>query len=122
MLDLTGGDGVDVVFDVVGGAMFEPALRSLGLGGRQVAIASTGGSRVSFDLVEFYHKRAHLIGVDSNKFEPDELRMIMADLNRGFEAGSLRAPDVQPVPFEHAIAAYEHVAAEAGATKQILTF
>ena len=72
MLDLTGGKGVDVVFDTVGGPMFEPALHALRRGGRQVGVASTGGSRVSFDLVDFYHNRAHLIGVDSNKFEPSE--------------------------------------------------
>lgn len=122
VLDLTGGKGVDLVFDVVGGPMFELALRSLRLGGRQVAIASTGGSRVSFDLVEFYHKRAHLIGVDSNKFEASELRTIMAELNRGCEAGFLKTPSLEPAPFERAIASYEKIAAQAGAAKQILTF
>ena len=35
--ELTGGKGVDMVFDVVGGPMFEPSLRSLRVGGRQVA-------------------------------------------------------------------------------------
>ena len=86
VLELTGEKGVDVVFDVVGGPMFEPALRSLGLGGRQVAIASTGESRVSFDLVEFYHNRAHLIGVDSNKFEASELKM-----NHGWAESQIRS-------------------------------
>ena len=40
VLELTAGKGVDAVFDTVGGPMFEPALRSLGFGGRQVAISS----------------------------------------------------------------------------------
>jgi NADPH:quinone reductase-like Zn-dependent oxidoreductase len=122
VLDSTGGKGVDVVFDVVGGPMFEPALRSLRLGGRQVAVASAGGSRVSFDLVDFYHNRAHLIGVDSNKFDPSELRTIMAELNRGFEVGSLKPLNRQSVPFDRAIASYEEVAAQPGTTKQVLTF
>jgi hypothetical protein len=30
--------------------------------------------------VDFYHNRSHLIGVASNKFDPSELRMMMADL------------------------------------------
>jgi len=38
----------------VGGPMFEPALQSLTVGGRQVAISS-GDPRVAFNLVEFYH-------------------------------------------------------------------
>jgi len=120
--ELTGGKGVDLVFDVVGGPMFEPALRSLRFGGRQVAIASTGGSRVSFDLVDFYHNGTHLIGVDSARFEPSQIRTIMAELNRGFDAGALAPPKVQPVPFEQAIATYEQVASHRVTGKQILTF
>jgi NADPH:quinone reductase-like Zn-dependent oxidoreductase len=38
VLKLTAGKGVDAVFDTVGGPIFEPALRSLGFGGRQVAM------------------------------------------------------------------------------------
>jgi NADPH:quinone reductase len=122
VLYLTDGRGVDIAFDTVGGPMFEPALRALRLGGRQVAIASTGGSRVSFDLVDFYHNRARLIGVDSNKFEPSELTTMMADLNRGFEAGSLKPLDRQSVPSDRAIANYEEVRVHPGTTKQVLTF
>ena len=35
----TGGRGAQVVFDTVGGPMFEPALKALGHRGRQVEIA-----------------------------------------------------------------------------------
>lgn len=41
--DLTGGRGVDVVIDPVGGAAFEPALRALAWRGRLVVIGFTGG-------------------------------------------------------------------------------
>ena len=53
--ELTDGKGVDAVLDAVGGPMFEQALGCLRIGGRQVAITSTGDGRVSFDLVDFYH-------------------------------------------------------------------
>jgi NADPH:quinone reductase-like Zn-dependent oxidoreductase len=59
------GRGVDVVFDTVGDPMFEPALRSLRRGGRQVAISSRGEPRVSFNLIDFYHNSSRLLGVDS---------------------------------------------------------
>src|SRR5271170_103181 len=65
VLERTAGRGVDAVFDTVGGPMFEPALRSLSLGGRQVSIASPGTPRVSFNLVDFYHNFSRLLGVDS---------------------------------------------------------
>jgi NADPH2:quinone reductase len=42
VFELTNGKGVDAVLDTVGGPMLEPALRSLRIDGRQVAIASTG--------------------------------------------------------------------------------
>lgn len=36
----TNGKGADLVFDAVGGSMFGPCLKSLRIGGRQVAITS----------------------------------------------------------------------------------
>ena len=41
----TGGRGADVVYDAVGGVMFEPALHSLARRGRVVEISATGMSR-----------------------------------------------------------------------------
>lgn len=122
VLDLTSGHGVEFVFDTVGGPLFEPALRSLHLGGRQVAITSTGGSRVSFDLVEFYQHRLRLIGVNSTSFTPNQLKMIMVELNRGFETGALQGPAVEGVPFERALESYEKLATHTTAVKQVLTF
>jgi hypothetical protein len=42
-------------------------LKSLSVGGRQVAIASIGNGCVEFDLVDFYHNLQRLIGVDTIK-------------------------------------------------------
>jgi NADPH2:quinone reductase len=42
--ELTGGGGVDVVIDPVGGERFTDSLRSLGEGGRLVVVGFTGGS------------------------------------------------------------------------------
>ena len=44
VFELTDNKGADAVFDIVGGAMFEPALRCLRVGGRQIAITSTGAN------------------------------------------------------------------------------
>jgi NADPH2:quinone reductase len=43
VLELTGGAGVDVVFDPVGDDLFRPALRSLGWNGRYLVIGFAGG-------------------------------------------------------------------------------
>jgi len=122
VLELTDGKGAGAVFDTVGGAMFEPALRSLRVGGRQVVITSTGERRVSFDLVDFYHNQSRLIGVDSMKFTARQVAAIAEELVAGFEAGALSVPPLEAVPFADAINAYQRVANGEAKAKQVLTF
>jgi NADPH:quinone reductase-like Zn-dependent oxidoreductase len=119
---LTAGKGVDAVFDTVGGAMFEPALRSLGVGGRQVAISSKGDPRVTFNLVDFYHNSSRLIGVDSYGLASRQIAEIENELQRGFETGVLTPPAIEIVPFEKAVDAYELMAAGQAKAKQVLSF
>jgi NADPH2:quinone reductase len=122
ILELTGGRGVDAVFDTVGGAMFEPSLRTLRLGGRQVAITSAGNPRVSFNLIDFYHNRSRLLGVDSYGLTLQEIAEIENELRPGFESGVLKPPPIEIVPFEKALDAYSRVAAGEAKTKQVLSF
>ena len=100
VLELTAGKGVDAVFDTVGGPMFEPALRSLRFGGRQVVITSTGDPRVSFNLVDFYHNFSRLLGVDSYGLTSRQVAEIADELRPGFEKGVLKPPPIELVPFE----------------------
>jgi NADPH:quinone reductase-like Zn-dependent oxidoreductase len=106
----------------VGGSMFEPALRSLKYGGRQVAITSTGEPRVSFNLIDFYHNLSRLLGVDSNGLTPRQVGEIADELRLGFEAGALAPPPIEIVPFEKAVDAYSRVAAGHARAKQVLSF
>jgi NADPH2:quinone reductase len=122
VLELTAGRGVDAVFDTVGGPLFEPALRSLRFGGRQVAIASTGDSRVNFNLVDFYHNFSRLLGVDSFGLTSGHIAKIAAELNRGFEMGVLKPPPIEIVPFEKAVDAYTRVSAGQAKAKQVISF
>jgi len=122
VMELTTGKGVDVVFDTVGGPMFEPALRSLRPGGRQVAIASAGDPRVSFSLVDFYHNFSRLLGVDSYGLTSRQIVEVQDELRHGFETGALKAPPIEIVPFEKAVDAYSRVAAGQAKAKQVLSF
>jgi NADPH:quinone reductase len=89
---LTDGRGADVVFDLVGGAMFEKCLAALAWRGRQVAISSTPEPRVSFNLVDFYHNESRLLGVDSLKLSFEETAEISRQLTSGFETGIFPPP------------------------------
>jgi len=122
VLTLTSGKGVDAVFDTVGGPTFEPALRSLRFGGRQVAITSTGDGRVSFNLIDFYHNFSRLLGVDSNGLTPRQVAEIADELRPGFETGALKLPPIEIVPFEKAVDAYCRMAAGQAKAKPVLTF
>jgi NADPH2:quinone reductase len=82
VLELTAGRGADAVFDTVGGAMFESALRSLALRGRHVVISSAGEPRVSFNLIDFYHNFTRLLGVDSYGLTPRQIAEIADQLRR----------------------------------------
>ncbi|MFZ5930740.1 MAG: NAD(P)H-quinone oxidoreductase [Pseudomonadota bacterium] len=60
--ELTGGAGVDVILDMVGGAYVERNISSLAMGGRLVNIAFLEGSRVSLNLMPVMLKRLILTG------------------------------------------------------------
>jgi NADPH:quinone reductase len=122
VFELTAGKGADVVFDTVGGPMFERALRSLRYGGRQVAISSVGDPRVSFSLVDFYHNFSRLLGVDSYGLTSQQVAEIEEELRHGFETGVLKPQPIEIVPFEKAVDAYSRMAAGHAKAKLVLSF
>lgn len=117
---LTDGKGVDLVFDCVGGPMFEPALKSLGLGGRQVAITSVGIRRVEFDLMDFYHNQSRLIGVDTMKLTGNNIARIMDYVRDGFESGHFLPSPVKTWSLDQAVEAYTAVQAGDASAKHVL--
>jgi len=92
-LQFSEGKGVNVAFDCVGGPLFEPCLRTLGQLGRQVNITSVGDRRVCFDLLDFYHRRLSLFGVDTRAYDSKASAAILEQVTPGFEAGALK-----PIP------------------------
>ena len=62
VLELTEGKGVDMVFDVVGAAVWDESLLSLGRGGRLVNSGNTSGTQVSMDINRLRDRPLHLMG------------------------------------------------------------
>jgi NADPH:quinone reductase len=116
----TGGAGVDIVFDAVGGTLFERAMKSLRPLGRHVVVASSGERRASLDLIDFYHQRARLIGVDSLKLDGPQIATILNTLSSGFESGQLRPSELKQWPLDQAVRAYAAVEQGTGSVKQVL--
>ncbi|CDY78936.1 Quinone oxidoreductase [Caballeronia glathei] len=90
---LTGG-GATVVFDTVGGSMFETAHKMLAVRGRLVEISATDRRLVTFDLADFYHNESRLIGVDTLKRDLTATAAILEALRPGFDDGSYRPPAI----------------------------
>lgn len=59
---LTGGRGVDVAFDHVGGALFEQSLGALARGGRVVICGATAGHAPKIDLRHVFFKQLAIVG------------------------------------------------------------
>jgi NADPH2:quinone reductase len=117
---LTAGRGVDIVFDVIGGAMFEKCLQSLAWRGRQVVIASNPEPRVNFNLVDFYHNESRLLGVDSLKFDFEETAEILRSLTPLIENGELPLPKVETYPLVQAPELYRGIASSTVKGKPVL--
>ena len=107
----TNGRGAQVIFDTVGGPMFEPALKALGHRGRQVEITSLGDRRVGFDLLDFYHNERQLLGVDTRKRDATASAAVLETLAPFFEQRVFQAPIVDMVfSLSEGRTAYEQVA------------
>lgn len=117
------GKGVNVVFDCVGGPMFEPCLKTLGELGRQLSITSVGDRRVCFDLLDFYHRRLSLFGVDSRAYDTEACAAILERLTPGFESGALKpVPVAKRFRLNEAVQAYTQVNEGALQGKAVFTF
>jgi putative PIG3 family NAD(P)H quinone oxidoreductase len=116
--EATGGRGVDLVFDLVGGASINAHLGALRDGGRLVLIGLLGGRKVDVDLGMVLSRRLRIQG---SVLRPRS-RAEKARLVEGFSAfalprlrdGRLRPVVEKVVPFERAAEAYK--ALEQGGT------
>ena len=117
---VTNGRGAEVVFDLVGGAMFEKCLGAVAWRGRQVAISSSPDPRVSFNLVDFYHNESRLFGVDSLKLSFEETAEILRRLTPGIVAGKFLPPSVETFPLEEGPQLYRDIAEAKTKAKPIL--
>jgi NADPH2:quinone reductase len=91
--ELTGGKGVDVVYDPVGGAYAQPAVRSLGFEGRYLVIGFASGEIPKIPLNLVLLKITSIVGVFWGAYaqaRPKEHAANMAQLFDWYCAGRLR--------------------------------
>jgi putative PIG3 family NAD(P)H quinone oxidoreductase len=121
----TGGRGVDIVLDMVGGAYLPRNLDCLAEEGRHVSIAVQGGTKAELDIVRVMRRRLVLTGstlrprsVEFKTLVADELRRVVWPF---VAAGELKPVIDSVFPLAEAAAAHRRMEAGAHVGKIVLT-
>jgi NADPH:quinone reductase len=109
--ELTGGAGVQIVYDAVGGVTTPAALASLAYGGRLVVISAVGCRTVEIDLIDLYRNETRIFGIDSTKLTVVDSAQRLQKMARYFESGEFQPlPIAETYSLDDAAAAYQAVA------------
>ncbi|WP_370178873.1 NADPH:quinone oxidoreductase family protein [Rhodococcus wratislaviensis] len=106
VLELTGGRGVDIVLDPVGGDRFTDSLRSLATNGRALVLGFTGGEIPTVKVNRLLLKNISVVGVGWGEYiraDPSYLVKQWDDLLPLLNCGALTVPE--PTLYEAAHAA-----------------
>jgi NADPH2:quinone reductase len=121
---ITAGGGVDVVYDPVGGAYTEPALRSLAWRGRLLVVGFAAGEIPKIPLNLTLLKGCSIVGVFWGEFtrrEPQRFTESMQQLGRWYADGKLKPHVSQTYPLERAADALTAMANRQVKGKVVLT-
>ena len=123
--EITGGKGVDVVYDPVGGDFAEPAVRSMAWNGRYLVIGFASGPIPSIPLNLTLLKGCALVGVFWGRFlgeEPAEQQENVEELWGLFNDGKLNPVVTDVFPIEDYEAGYAAMMERRAKGKVIFTF
>lgn len=105
VLALTGGNGVNVGFDPIGGELFDAALSSLDWGGRILLVGFVGGvQRIPANRLLVKNRSA--LGCSLRYYRwhaPDKLRRSVEELMQWYEDGKLQPCVTHTMPLEQSI-------------------
>ena len=119
---LTSGKGVDVVYDPVGGALAEPALRAIAWQGRYLVVGFASGEIPKIPLNLVLLKGCQIVGVfwgQQAMREPGKNRAQATQLLKWIVEGKL-APAVETLPLARAAEALERLERRAVTGKIVL--
>jgi NADPH2:quinone reductase len=123
---LTGGTGVDVVVDLVGGAYFAANIDALALRGRIVCVGTTAGAISQVNIGTLMRKRATVIGTVLRARSTDDkakaIRRFAAHVLPLVDRGEIK-PVIEAIYAPEEIrAAHEHMESNRGFGKIVLSF
>jgi NADPH2:quinone reductase len=98
--EATGGHGVDLIYDPVGGAAAEDAAGALARYGRLLAVGFASGAWPKLDTINLVVTNTSLVGVFAGGYARDELDAIYANLAVLVDQGRLCNAVTAQIPFE----------------------
>ncbi len=122
--DLTQGRGVDVVFDPVGGAVFEESMRCLAWGARIVVVGFVGGPPALARTNHLLIKGASVVGIRVGEFarrHPEAAAANLRVLLEWASSGRIRTHVSHVVPFARVAEALRLVDARKVVGRVVLT-
>jgi NADPH2:quinone reductase len=123
--ELTGGDGVDVVYDPVGGALAGAALRGLAWHGRYLVVGFASGEIQGIPLNLALLKEARIVGVWWGTWcarHTEAMHRNVQELDALVEAGALRPRVTETYPLEQFAGAFRQITERRVLGKVVLTF
>ncbi len=121
--DLTGGNGVDVIYDPVGGAYAEPALRGIAWDGRYLVVGFAAGDIPKIPLNLALLKGCSIVGVFWGAFTMRDPKANRANLEQLFgwvTDGTIKPLVSATYPLERAAEALEDMLARRVTGKAVL--
>lgn len=122
--EITGGQGVDVIYDPVGGDLFEEAFRSIAWNGRMLVVGFASGTIPSLPANLTLLKGASLVGVFWGSFaqrQPQDNAANFQQLFAWFAEGRIKPLVSQTYPLEQAADAINHLGQRKAVGKVVVT-
>lgn len=118
--EATGGAGVSVVFDGVGGGLGRAAFELTARGGRVSTHGAPSGAFAAIDSEEAARREVTVTGIDRAQFTPEVSRQLVERALDGALAGRLRPVVGQTFPLAEAAAAHTRIEAREAVGKTLL--
>jgi NADPH2:quinone reductase len=118
--EITGGIGVDAVYDPVGGALAVDAASALKRDGRFLAVGFASGSWPDIDVQKLVVANASLVGVFAGGYSRAELERMHAHLSDLVDHGRLPSAVTATFPFDELPRAVQGLADHAVIGKRVL--
>ena len=122
--DATGG-GVDLVVEIIGGAVFEGSIRSVNWGGRLVIVGFTGGTIATMKTNYPLLKNIAVIGLNWSDYrdrDPARVARVQDEIFRLYRDGRIRVPVQATYPMDEFVKAFDVIRQRQVRGKVVLRF